>query len=67
MHDNKKPEPIRTSPSPMVCPVCGHSSYSPTGIHPQCAVLLADEPRRLRLAAEKKIAAELEKKSQEEN
>jgi hypothetical protein len=62
MHDNKKPEPLNTCPTQKKCPVCGHSSYSPTGIHPQCAVSQADEPRRLRLAAEKKADAELAKK-----
>jgi len=26
------------------CPVCGHTSYSRGGVHPQCSALLADQP-----------------------
>ena len=52
-----KPTPIIAEPSNRVCPVCGKTSYSKDGIHPQCAVALADEPRKLRLAAEKKAKA----------
>lgn len=29
-----------------VCPVCGKSSYSATGTHPQCALAYADELTR---------------------
>jgi hypothetical protein len=65
MYDNKKPEPLNTRPTPNICPVCGYSSYSSSGIHPQCAVSQADEPRRLRLAAERKARAELVKKHAE--
>lgn len=36
------------------CPVCQKPTYSPGGIHPQCAVTRADEPRRIALAAERK-------------
>jgi hypothetical protein len=27
------------------CPVCNHAVYSLAGIHPQCAVRLADPPK----------------------
>jgi hypothetical protein len=27
------------------CPVCNHAVYSPAGIHPQCAMKLADSPQ----------------------
>jgi hypothetical protein len=27
-----------------LCPVCGSTSYSRGGVHPQCSQLLADEP-----------------------
>jgi hypothetical protein len=37
-----------------MCAVCGTVSYSPGGIHPQCAEELADAPRVERLKAEKK-------------
>lgn len=33
------------------CPVCGKATYSLGGIHPQCAIQQADEPRLLRLRA----------------
>jgi hypothetical protein len=47
-----------TRPSiPMTCPICGHSSYSPDGIHPQCAVTQADAPRQAQLLAAKKAMA----------
>ena len=26
------------------CPVCGQTSYSRGGVHPQCSALRADEP-----------------------
>jgi hypothetical protein len=39
------------------CPVCGKPSYSLAKIHPQCAVLRADEPRTKLIAAEKKANA----------
>jgi hypothetical protein len=61
----KKPVPIITSPKGKTCPVCGESSYSSTGIHPQCAVSQADAPRRERLAAEKKARAENPDESKE--
>ncbi len=43
------------------CPVCHQKSYSRDGIHPQCAAQKADEPRRQRLAAEKKAAGDKKK------
>jgi hypothetical protein len=53
----RKPVPIRTGPAPKTCPVCGKSSYSLGGIHPQCAVWRADSARRLEIAAETKAMA----------
>jgi hypothetical protein len=44
---------IRKSKS---CPVCGESSYSKDGIHPQCAVQLADESRKEQLHAARKAS-----------
>ena len=47
MSQTKKPVPLlfgvqsRRQP----CPVCGAISYSPAGIHPQCAMQQADAPR----------------------
>jgi hypothetical protein len=31
------------------CPICGQSTYSRDGIHPQCAVKQADDARTARL------------------
>lgn len=50
----KKPTPIIGESNSKMCPVCGKRSYSLGGIHPQCAVALADEPRKQQLAKEKK-------------
>ncbi len=53
----KNPSPIVVQPSGKICPVCGKPSYSREGVHPQCAVIQADAPRKLRLAEEKKAKA----------
>jgi len=55
----KKPTPLVSKAKRENCPVCGKPSYSPAGIHPQCAVSQADAPRKAKLAAEK--SAEKEK------
>ena len=54
MCDHKKPTPSIVEASSRTCPVCGKRSYSRGGIHPQCAVHMADVPRMERLCAEKK-------------
>lgn len=56
-------EPIVIVPQPVrnLCPICGNASYSLGGIHPQCAMQQADEPRTLRLRAAKKAEARTEK------
>lgn len=53
----KKPTPIIVEPNSAICPVCTKRSYSRGGIHPQCAMIQADVPRKLRLSAEKKAKA----------
>jgi hypothetical protein len=53
----KKPIPIVVERSRKSCPVCGKRSYSRDGVHPQCSMILADAPRKIRLAAEKKARA----------
>ncbi len=62
----KKPTPVFIEKLGKVCPVCRKTSYSRDGIHPQCAATQSDEPRRLRLAAEKKAAAETKKLEKDE-
>ncbi len=42
---------ILPPPAKPVCPICGKASYSLGGIHPQCAIQQADEPRLNRLRA----------------
>jgi len=53
----KKPTPVLSDRNPVSCPVCGKRSYSRDGVHPQCAMIRADAPRKERLAAEKKAKA----------
>ncbi|OYW18706.1 MAG: hypothetical protein B7Z55_10140 [Planctomycetales bacterium 12-60-4] len=48
---NRKPEPLFLAPSRANCPVCGKPSYSSAGIHPQCAMLAADQVHLTRLKA----------------
>lgn len=43
---HKKPEPLIKPPAQQKCPVCGHASYSPGGIHPQCNRAKADKLRK---------------------
>jgi hypothetical protein len=53
--NSKKPEPLFVQELPgQLCPICGKRSYSLAGIHPQCAVKQADEPRQQRLAEAKR-------------
>jgi hypothetical protein len=52
---NRKPAPIfEFAPKGSKCSVCGKLSYSANGIHPQCAMVQADAPRKQRLAAERR-------------
>jgi hypothetical protein len=46
---NKKPPPLYLAPVRGKCPVCGHTSYSSTGIHPQCAMQVADRAQLQKL------------------
>lgn len=46
---HKKPVPIGTQSRRPLCPVCGQTSYSREGIHPQCAVKQADDKRLERI------------------
>lgn len=38
----KPPDKMPPGPTQKKCPFCGKSVYSPSGIHPQCAVAKAD-------------------------
>ena len=59
-----KPVPIFPQPVRNLCPICGAASYSRDGIHPQCAVQQADEPRNVRLRLKKKLKAKTERQGQ---
>lgn len=45
MASTSRPLPLFFVPARAVCPVCGHTSYSSGGMHPQCAVRRADLKR----------------------
>jgi hypothetical protein len=53
---NNKPNPLFYAPVRKLCPVCGTTSYSSTGVHPQCAMEQADAPRVKRLKIQRKVA-----------
>jgi hypothetical protein len=50
--NNRKPAPLYAPIQRAVCPVCHTTSYSPAGIHPQCAMRHADEAQKARLKAQ---------------
>src|SRR3954465_13552574 len=56
---NNKPNPMYVFPQRKHCPVCGATSYSVSGIHPQCAMQQADSKRMLK----QKSSAKSRKKS----
>jgi hypothetical protein len=58
---------VRIVPTPPkhLCPVCGTPSYSLGGVHPQCAIQQADEPRMIRLRAAKSAAPKTKKPAQQ--
>jgi hypothetical protein len=56
-----KPVIVVPHPQRILCPICGKATYSPGGIHPQCAMQQADEPRLTRLRAARQAEAKIEK------
>ena len=57
MTDNSRPLPLLQAPVPAarpIRPVCGTTSYSRRGIHPQCAQQQADGRRMTKLKAVKR-------------
>ncbi len=54
MSTNNRPPPLYPSPTRPRCPVCGHVSYSATGVHPQCSLRKADAERMRRQAGRAK-------------
>ena len=55
-----KPVPVIPQRVKILCPICGEATYSRDGIHPQCALQQADEPRNLRIRAERKKEVKVE-------
>jgi hypothetical protein len=53
----RKPQPLYVLPQRKCCPVCGAVSYSPSGIHPQCAMQQADAERMKRIKVQVKPPA----------
>lgn len=54
----RKPEPLIFRQARAQCPVCGETSYSAGGIHPQCSVQHADAQRMKNIKPEKKKDAD---------
>lgn len=52
----RKPAPLYDHKPRPVCPVCGHTTYSRAGIHPQCSRQAADEQRMTRIKAKREAA-----------
>jgi uncharacterized OB-fold protein len=52
-------------PPKNLCPICGKPAYSLGGIHPQCAMQQADEPRLARLRTTKAAEAKTKKPAKE--
>ena len=57
---HKKPDPLvfAATPPRRLCPVCGTTTYSREGIHPQCAEQQSDAPRMELVKAAKRVAQE---------
>jgi molybdenum cofactor biosynthesis enzyme MoaA len=51
---------VRPTPKHL-CPICGTAAYSLGGIHPQCAIQQADEPRIVRLRAARATESKVKK------
>lgn len=58
MNLNNRPPPLFPVPIRALCPVCGQTSYSSTGVHPQCSMQKAD---RERMQALGKVGADARK------
>ena len=56
-----KPVTVIPGPDRIFCPICGKATYSRGGIHPQCAMEQADQPRVTRLRNARRTEAKTEK------
>ena len=56
---------VLPQPPKNLCPICGKAAYSLGGIHPQCAIQQADEPRLIKLRAVKAAEPKVKKPVQQ--
>jgi hypothetical protein len=56
-----KPIIVIPGPDRNLCPICGKATYSRGGIHPQCAMEQADQPRVIRLQIARRVEIKIEK------
>ena len=63
--NSEKAIEIVPQPPRNLCPICGKATYSAGGIHPQCAMQQADEPRLVRLRAAKSVEIKTKKPVQQ--
>jgi hypothetical protein len=56
-----KPVIVIPGPERILCPICSKPTYSRGGIHPQCAIEQADEPRVTLLRNARRAEAKSEK------
>lgn len=59
--DVLKPVVVAPQPERTKCPICGQTTFSRGGVHPQCAMQQADAPRIAQLRAKSHAAAKIEK------
>jgi hypothetical protein len=52
---NNRPPPLYPAPLRATCPVCGHTSYSATGVHPQCSMQKADMERMRHVKKQRRV------------
>jgi RNA polymerase subunit RPABC4/transcription elongation factor Spt4 len=55
MSTNNRPQPLYVAPQRATCPLCGETSYSAGGVHPQCAMREADVQRMRRVKRNVKV------------
>src|SRR6059036_3739338 len=58
-----KPVIVIPGPERILCPICSKPTYSRGGIHPQCAMEQADEPRVIQLRNARRADVKTEKPS----
>jgi hypothetical protein len=57
MSEHRRPTPLIAEANTTTCPVCGKTSYSLGGTHPQCAMRHGDAQRQEKLRTKKESPA----------